>query len=154
MSEDRWFDNYDFEVLFPTVEVFEEDGIYYGCKSEDVLEGACWTSNEETDELCTYEGECFSTEETIRIFFEGFPEDDEWEHEEYEIPESEWFHNMMSDIGEGIKKFYPFEAEDEYGVMWNCDEPNGIDSEYGWCVRYEESTNEICERHDECYSSE
>jgi hypothetical protein len=52
-------------MLFPYQ--FEEDGIHYSCDDMNI----CWSFNEETQESCTYEGECYSVEGALEVYFEG-----------------------------------------------------------------------------------
>jgi hypothetical protein len=136
MTYDRWYEDYDWSVFFP--HSFEEAGIYYTCDDEDF----CTTFYEETEEVCTYEGDCFTVDGALEYYFEGDMED-------YEVPDSDAFHNFMATGG--IDNFLPFEHQDSTGTYWKCD---SLEEEYRWCVKIDEQTQEVCSTDDECFSME
>jgi hypothetical protein len=130
MTYERWYEDYDWSVLFPIE--FEEDGVYYSCDEEY----SCWTFNEETQESCTYEGECFTVEAGLEYYFEGDwvvdlsdwenIEDGEWTEwtedwmDEFDTTDPEWYLEIPEDFDFSL--IFKYESYDEFGTMWACDE--------------------------------
>jgi hypothetical protein len=95
MNEDRWYENYDFSVIFP--QTWEIDGQTYICDEFD----SCWTFDDEQQLACEYQGDCYTPEEALQVYFEGAKEnwnhmqDFNWEdwRSNFEITQGRWFDN-------------------------------------------------------------
>lgn len=88
MSEDRWYENYDWSYLFP--HEWEVAGVYYSCDDYNT----CWYFDEASQMTCFLDGECYAPEEALDIYFNGgfdyeYDDDCAWTHDEREGDTSE-----------------------------------------------------------------
>jgi hypothetical protein len=65
MEEDRWYEHYDMSVIFPSP--WNHEGIEYVCDFDD----NCWYFNYDLQEACDMDGNCYTPEEALRVYFEG-----------------------------------------------------------------------------------
>jgi hypothetical protein len=130
MSEDRWYENYDWSVLFPNQ--WEEDGQEWYCDDWD----SCWYFDENLQESCDREGNCYAPEEALEIYFNQY----------MKLPESEWIDNFINQGG--LYNHMPFEHYDENERLWHCDSPDT--EEDRWCQYHNEETNEMCDNDEWC----
>jgi hypothetical protein len=143
MTEDRWFDNYDFSYLFPVE--WEHQGSLFVC---DAMEETCWTFIEDTEEVCDLDWNCYTVEEALRIYFEG--ELENWDYG-YEFNWDDWRSNfdMNEDrwwLNYDMSVIFPHSWEDGT-ITWACDDQNS-------CWTYNEETQEACNYEGECFTPE
>jgi hypothetical protein len=137
MTQDGWFDNYDWSYLFPNT--FVEADIEYNCDEYDV----CWYFVESTQEVCTYEDECFTPEAALEEYFAG-----EWDMEfdwdnwesEFDMTIDGWFDEY------DWSYLFPITFV-EGDIEYNCDE-------YDVCWYFVEDLREVCTYEGECFTPE
>jgi hypothetical protein len=136
MEEDRWYDYYDMDVIFP--HPWDHEGLEWSCDEDDY----CWYFNDETQEACNLDGECYTPEMALEIYFEGEDIEFNWEdwRSNFEMSDDYWFYEA------DMSGLFPYPMFED-NVDWMCDEEEV-------CFYFSESDYQVCIRGDECYSPE
>jgi hypothetical protein len=142
MEEDRWYEYYDMAVIFPYP--WNHEGIEYVCDEDN----ECWYFNDESREACDFEGNCYTPEMALEVYFEGVQENWNWGDDfdwtdwrsNFDMTEDGWYHNYDMSI------IFPYPWDYE-GYEWQCDENDE-------CWRFDDETQEACNFYHSCYEPE